>query len=186
MPYQGGVQLLPETQRRPTLASYTKQNTYFWWGIAIGAFVLVGYAVLSQYAGNLNDQIAKLDGQLDQTEASRDKTAEATLLNAQQQSRTMKTLLASKAYWTQALSAMQQMMQSSVTLTLLSASETKGTIDFSATADSYAAVAHQLAAFAAGKGIKDVSLNSVKTSPQGGVQFQGTLTIDPKLLILQP
>ncbi len=186
MPYQGGVQLLPETQRRPTLASYTRQNTYFWTGIGIGAFVLVGWAVLSQYARSLTDQIASLDGQLDQTEASRDKNAEQTLLNAQQQSRTMKSLLSAKGYWTQALAQMERMMQSSVTLTQLQADAAKATITFSATADSYATVAHQLASFAAGDNVKDVSVNSVKSLPSGGVQFQGVLTFDPKLLILKP
>jgi len=186
MPYQGGVQLLPETQRRPTLASYTSGNRYFWTGVAIGVAVLVAYGVLSQYAANLTGQIATLDGQLDQTEASRDKTAEQALLDAQQQSRTMKSLFGAKVYWTQALSQMEKMMQSSVTLTQLNANAAKGTIDFSATADSYAAVAHQIASFAAGENVKDVTVGNVKTVPQGGVQFQGTLTIDPKLLILQP
>jgi hypothetical protein len=186
MPYQGGVQLLPETQRRPTLASYTSGNRYFWTGIVLSLAVMVAYAVLSQYAANLNGQIASLDGQLDQTEASRNKTQEQTLLNAQQQTRIMKSLLGSKSYWTMALSRMEDMMQSSVTLSGLNADAVKGTIDFSATADSYAAVAHQLAAFAAGTGVLDVTLNSVKTAPQGGVQFNGTLTIDTKTLLHQP
>ncbi len=186
MPYQGGVQLLPETQRRPTLASYTRQNTFFWTGVGIGAFVLVAWAIMSQYATNLKDQIATLDGQLDQTEAARNKDNEQTLLNAQQQSRTMKSLLGSKAYWTQAFAQMERMMQVSVTLTQLTANAAKGTIDFGATADSYATVAHQLASFAAGDNIKDVSITSIKAMPTGGVQFQGTLTFDPKLLILQP
>lgn len=172
---------MPETERRPTLASYTSGNTYFWTGIAIGVFVLVVFAILNQYGANLTGQIAKLDGQLDQTEAQRNKTQEQTLLDAQQQSRTMKTVLSSKAYWTQALTAMEQMMQSSVTLTTLDASATKGTIGFSATADTYTSVAKQLAAFAAGTGINDVSVSSVKSS-QGRIEFQGVLTIDPKLL----
>ena len=177
---------MPETQRRPTLASYTSGNRFFWTGVVLGLIVIVGYAVLSQYAGNLTGQIATLDGQLDQNEASRDKTQEQTLLNAQQQTRIMKSLLASKVYWTQALAAMERMMQSSVTLTDLNASATKGTIEFSANADSYAAVAHQLAAFAAGTGVLDVALSSVKAVPQGGVQFNGTLTIDTKTILHQP
>lgn len=175
---------MPETERRPTLSSYTSGNTYFWTGIAIGLFVLVAFGVLSGYASNLNDQIAKLDGQLDQTEAQRDKTAEQVLLDAQTQSRTMKSVLGSKTYWTQALAQMEQMMQSSVTLTSLDASATKGTIGFSATADSYASVARQLAAFAAGTGISDISLGSVKAT-QGGVEFQGVLTIDTKKLLTE-
>lgn len=184
MPYKGGVQLLPETERRPTLASYTSGNRYFWTGVVIGVFVLVVFAILSGYASSLNDQIAKLDGQLDQTEAQRDKTSEQALLDAQQQSRTMKTVLGSKAYWSQALAQMELMMQSSVTLTSLDASATKGTIGFTATAGSFSSVAKQLAAFAAGTGISDISLNSVR-STQGGVEFQGVLTIDTKKLLTE-
>jgi len=93
--------------------------------------------------------------------------------------------LGSKTYWTQALAQMERMMQTSVTLTVLDASATKGTIKFSATADSYAAVARQLASFSAATGINDVTLGTVKSSP-AGVEFQGELTIDPKLLILTP
>ena len=185
MPYKGGVQLLPETERRPTLSSYTSGNTYFWTGIVIGIAVLVGFAILNGYSSNLNDQIGKLDGQLDQSEAQRNKTQEQALVDAQSQSRTMKTVLGSKTYWTQALAQMERMMQTSVTLTVLDASATKGTIKFSATADSYAAVARQLASFSAATGINDVTLGTVKSSP-AGVEFQGELTIDPKLLILTP
>jgi hypothetical protein len=35
MPYRGGVQLLPENQRRVTLSSYTTGNTTFYVGVAL-------------------------------------------------------------------------------------------------------------------------------------------------------
>ena len=183
MPYKGGVQLLPETERRPTLSSYTSGNGYFWTGISIGIGVIIIGAILGGYAANLNDKIATLDGQLDQNERSRDRTNEQTLLDAQRQAKLMRSLLNSKVYWSQALNQMDRMMQSSVTLTRLEGSATKGVIDFSATAPDYASVARQLAAFTAGTGISDIMVNSVKTDPSGLVEFDGKLTIDTAALL---
>lgn len=183
MPYKGGVQLLPETQRRPTLASYTSGNGYFYMALVIGAFVIIAGAIFSSYKANLNDQVNTLDGQLQATEDSRNKSQEEMLVAAAKQSSLMRQLLASKLYWSQALGYMEQMTQSSVTLHRLDASATKGTITINGTASSYAAVAQQLAAFVAGTGVRDITLKSVKTVPQGGVEFDGELQIDTKVML---
>jgi hypothetical protein len=178
MPYKGGVQLLPETQRRPTLASYASGNGYFWFGIAVGVIVIVASAIFSSYAANLQARIDELDGQLQANENSRDKAQEKVLLDAQKQSRSMRALLSSKLYWSQALDRMEQMARSSVALTSLNASAAKGTIAFRARADSYASVARQIKAFTEGTGVKDVTVQNIKTTPEGSVEFDGTLTID--------
>jgi hypothetical protein len=183
MPYKGGVQLLPETQRRPTLASYTSGNGYFYFGVVVALFVVIASAVLSSYKANLNDQVAKLDGQLQATETARNKTQEAVLIAAAKQSSLMRQLLASKIYWSQALTAMERMAQSSVNLDSLDASFSKGTITIHGTADSYATVARQFAAFVAGTGIQDIELRSVKSTPQGSVEFDGNLFIDTKVML---
>ncbi len=183
MPYKGGVQLLPETERRPTLKSYTSGNGYFWTGIALGVAVIIIGAILGGYAANLNDQIAALDGKLDQSERSRDTAVEQTLLDAQRQAKLMRSLLISKVYWSQALDQMDRMMQSSVTLTRLEGSAVKGAIDFSASAPDYASVAKQLAAFAAGNGVSDLVVNAVTADPNGLIDFDGTLTIDTATLL---
>lgn len=183
MPYKGGVQLLPETARRPTLASYTSGNAYFYFAVALAAAVLVISAIFNSYSANLNDQIAKLDGRLDQTEAQRNRDEEQGLISAAKQSRLMRQLLGGKIYWSQALTRMEQMTQSGVQLENLSASATKGTIGFRALADGYASVARQLAAFVSGTGITDISLKSVKAAPQGGVEFDGELKIDTRAML---
>lgn len=186
MPYKGGVQLLPETQRRPTLGSYTSGNGIFWLGIGIGVAVLVVSAIFSSYATNLESRIDELDGQLQATEDARNKEQEKALLDAQKQSRTMRTLLAGKIYWTQALRNMEQMMQSSVSLVSMEASATKGVIAFRATADSYASVAKQLKAFVQGTGVTDISVKSVQTNTDGTVDFDGELIIDTKAMLNKP
>lgn len=183
MPYKGGVQLLPETQRRPTLASYTSGNGYFWFGVVLGAFVLVAGAILGGYAANLEDRIAALDGQLTATEEARNKEQERILLDVQKQSRIMRQLLAAKLYWSQAFAGIEQMTQSSVRLTRLDGSASKGTIGFRAVADNYAAVARQLKAFTDGTGVNDLSVKTIKAAPQGGVEFDGELLIDVKKLL---
>ncbi|MCC6934413.1 MAG: hypothetical protein IT406_01825 [Candidatus Yanofskybacteria bacterium] len=186
MPYKGGVQLLPETERRPTLASYTSGNSYFYTAVALGIAIIIIGATLGGYKASLRQQIASLDGQLDASEQQRNKTQEQELIAASKQSRVMRQLLAGKWYWSQALERMEQMTQASVALTQLGASATKGTITFRGTADGYAAVARQLAAFVAATGVKDVSLRSVKTNPQGVIEFDGELSIDTRTLVGKP
>lgn len=178
---------MPETQRRPTLASYTSGNGYFWFGIAVGAVVIVVGAILSSYTANLQARIDELDGQLQANEDSRNKEQEKVLLDAQKQSRSMRALLASKIYWSQALDRMEQMARTSVALTNLNASVAKGTIAFRARADSYASVARQVKAFTEGTGVKDVTVQNIKTTPQGSIEFDGELSIDvPAMLRKTP
>lgn len=180
MPYKGGVQLLPETQRRPTLASYTSGNSYFYTGAAIGIAVIVIGAIFGSYKANLNDRLAMLDGQLQATEDSRNKEQETILLNVAKQSRVMKSLLAGKLYWSQALDYIAQMTRSQIRFLSLDADASKETISFRATADTYASVARQLAAFVDGKGVDDILIKSMQTTPQGAIEFAGSLEIDTK------
>ncbi len=183
MPYKGGVQLLQETQRRPTLASYTSGNSYFYAGVIIGIVVIVVGAILGSYKANLNDQIATLDGQLKASEDSRNKDQEKELANLAKQSGIMKSMLSSKLYWTQAFGYLEKMIQPEVHMTTLEADVAKGTITFQATTSTYSSVARQIAAFTSGTGVADVAVDSVKTTAKGDVEFIGHLTIDPKTLL---
>ena len=65
----------------------------------------------------------------------------------------------------------------------MDAASGKGIISFRATADSYASVARQIAAFVAATGIKDISVKTIKSTPQGGVEFDGDLLIDTTLML---
>jgi len=174
---------LPETQRRPTIASYTSGNGYFYFALTLGAIVIVVGAILTSYKASLTDQVNKLDGQLQATEDSRNKSQEEALVAAAKQSSLMKQLFTSKIYWSQALGNMEQMTQSSVTWRTLDASSTKGTIAINGTADSYATVARQLAAWVAGTGVNDIELKSVRSALQGGVEFDAELQIDTKVML---
>lgn len=174
---------MPDVQPRPSFRSYTSGNGYFYAAVVLGVFVVVAYATLAGYRANLNDQINTLDGQLQATEDSRNKTQEEALVAAAKQSSLMRQLLGSKIYWSQALGAMEQMTQSSITLQSMDASSNKGTIGIRGTADTYVSVARQLAAFAAGTGVRDITLTSVKTTPQGNIEFNGEIQIDTKVLL---
>jgi len=183
MPYKGGVQLLPETQRRPTLASYTSGNSYFYTGVVIGIAVIIVGAILGSYKANLKDRVDALDGQLQTSEDSRNKDHERALLDISKQSRIMRTLLDSKIYWSQALGYIERMMQSGVQMQSIDADVAKGVINFRASAPTYAMVAKQLAAFVGGTGIDDISVKSIETNPQGAIDFTGELQIDTKALL---
>jgi len=178
MPYKGGVQLLPETQRRPTLASYTSGNSYFYAAVTLGIVFLIVGAIIGGYKANLKEQINVLDGKMDTLEKSRVKAQETELIDASKQSRVMKDLLTNKIYWSQALERMQQIMQASVTLTQMEATVAKGVISFRAKTDSYASVARQIAAFVAATGVKDIAVKTIKATAQGGVEFDGEILID--------
>ncbi len=173
---------MPETPHRPSITSYASGNGLFYFAITLGIGVVVATAILSSYKTNLLGQIGKLDGQLQATEDSRNKEHEQVLLAAAKQSALMRTLLTGKLYWSQALGFMEQMTQSAVTFSQISADVQKGSITIVGTADSYATVARQIAAFVNGTGIRDVSVKSVKASP-GGVEFIAELTIDTKTLL---
>ncbi len=176
---------MPESQRRPTLRSYTSGNAYFYTAIAIGVIMLVVSAILGGYKASLVEKIGALDGQMLTEEKARNKDQEKQLVAASQQSRIMKQLLASKVYWSQALQRMQQMMQASVSLTNLDASLKEKKITFKATADTYAAVARQIAAFVAATGVNDVAVGTVKINQRGTIEFDGTLQIDTKALLFR-
>lgn len=183
MPYKGGVQLLPETQRRPTFSSYTSGNSYFYTAVALGVAVVVVSAILGSYKANLRDRISVLDGKLEASEKARNKNQEQELIAASKQSGVIQQLLNNKLYWTQVLDKMGQMAQTSVALTSMQATADQGTIAFRAVADSYASVARQIAAFVAATGVEDISVTSIKSSSRGGVEFGGSLIIDTKTML---
>lgn len=174
---------MPETQRRPTLRSYTSGNAHFWFGVVLGLFVIIVGAIVGGYQANLEDRIATLDGQLQITEDTRDKDKEKALLDVERQSRIMRELLASKLYWTQAFSAVEGMMQAGVRLTSLEGSAADALISFQATANTYADVARQIKAFSDGTGVTDLTVSKITTSQQGGAEFSGELRIDTSELL---
>ena len=176
---------MPETQRRPSLVSYTSGNRFFWVGVSIGVLIVITTAILSSYAANLQDKVDDLDGQLRQTEEQRDKDTERTLVNVKQQLRVVGTLLESKRYWSQALDRMQDMLRLSVQLDRMEATAADGTIAFHAIADSYATVARQLRAFIDGEGVTDVEVGSVQTTSGGGVEFDAKLIIDTNNVLIR-
>jgi hypothetical protein len=178
MPYRGGVQLLPENQRRVTLASYTTGNTTFYFGVALIVAMGITGAVLRSYSASVEDDIARLDGQLENTEQSRDRKQEAELLEVNKQSKLFNSLLTSKLYWTQALGTIEQFTQPSVRIKQLEASATKATIVFFAITDSLTSVSRQLASFQAATGTKDVLIKSIKATPEGTIEFAGEIQID--------
>jgi len=176
---------LPETQRRPTLSSYTSGNSYFYFAIFLGAIILVTSATLGSYKANLSKEIESLTGKMNTREKARNKEQEKELIAAAKQSKVLQQVLANKIYWTQAFDRIEKIMQSSVTLTGLDANVEKGTIAFRATADNYASVARQLASFAAASGINDVSIERMETTQAGNVEFTGIVTIDTKAVLLK-
>jgi hypothetical protein len=178
MPYRGGVQLLPENQRRVTLSSYTSGNTMFYVGVGLIVAVSVAGAVCKSYGASIEDDIARLDGKLEETEQHRNKENEATLLAVAQQSKLFDILLTDKFYWTQALSTIEKFTQSSVRIKQLEASATKETVSFTAVTDNLASVARQLASFEAAKGTTDVVISSIKSTPEGTIEFSGEIHID--------
>jgi hypothetical protein len=148
----------------------------------VAVAVIVLGAVLSGYGASLNDDIAALDGQLDASEAGRNKEQEQILLDLDKQTAAIRPLYVSKPYWSRALDALEKLTQSGITFTQLSTTLDKGLITFRASATSWSAVARQIAAFAGGTGISDIRVNSVESKAQG-IEFGGELTISTKELL---
>jgi|GEM_PF-1954791 len=185
MPYKGGVQLLPDYERRPTLSTYTSGNTFFYFAVVIALFVLVASATLATFKANLREKIDTIRAQIVIQDNARNRDQEKTLIDAAKQSQILSELVNSKLYWSQALSYIEQMNQSNVKYITFLGQVAKGTISFKAKADSYATVARQLAAYAKGTGISDFSISKIETTSKGIVEFSGDLTIDLKILLMK-
>ena len=185
MPYKGGVQLLPESARRPTFASYTSGNSYFYTALVIGAVILVSITVLASYKASLIQQINEKRLAILAGENGRNLEQEKTLIVASKQLKAMDQLLKSKIYLSQALGRIDQMMQSSVQLIDVDAKLDKGSIAFRAFADSYASVARQLAAFSNATGVKDITVGTIESKSHGRVEFSGELLIDKEYMLMK-
>lgn len=176
---------MPETQRRPTLRSYTSGNSYFYFAVFLGAVILITSATLGSYKRSLVDQIDVIDGKLRTQEQARNKDQEKELTAAAKQSKMMRQLLAGKIYWSQALESIGKMMQSSVRLLSIEGDVDGGIVAFTATAGSYSAVAQQIASFIAATGVKDITVGGIEAVPDGSVEFSGELMIDTKTLLMK-
>lgn len=177
MPYKGGVQLLPET-RRQAAGRVVRGNRMVYWGIAIGIFVLALNLILSAYSANLDQRLRTANGELRTQEESRDEEVEDVLKTTQKQSTLMRSLVRNHVYWSEAFNMIERLMQSNVQLQSLSAASTDGSIEFSAVATNYAAVARQLASFVSGDGVVDVELGGAGASSEGGIEFTGKMQIN--------
>lgn len=177
MPYQGGVQLLPKA-RKQVAPRREGPGRMVYVGLAIGAIVLVANITLDAFGTSVEEKIAALDGQMRTQENQRDKEREEALEQTQKQSLQMTRLLNDHLYWSQALEAIEQLMQSNVIFDQISADESSGVVTFSAVGPSYAAVAKQIASFTAGEGVDDVTIQGVEIAQEGGVEFAGEITID--------
>ncbi|MDX1440627.1 MAG: hypothetical protein R3284_12065, partial [Rubricoccaceae bacterium] len=77
------------------------------------------------------------------------------------------------------------LMQSNVRLISLNAASSDGSIEFTANAANYAAVARQLASFTSGNGVIDVELGGAGVSSDGGVEFSGIMRINTEEILRQ-
>lgn len=168
---------MPET-RRQTLARAVSGNRFVYWGLALGAIVLIANIILSAYTTSLREQIAAADGELRTQESQRDKEGEKQLQAAQRQSRLMGQLLRNHLYWSQAFERLERLMQSGVRLVTLSASVADAKIEFSGTTSSYSTVARQLSSFLAGEGVRDVRLTAISARQAGVLEFEGEIDVD--------
>ncbi|MBP6886178.1 MAG: hypothetical protein KBC02_02970 [Candidatus Pacebacteria bacterium] len=185
MPYKGEVQLLPESERRPTLSSYTSGNSYFYAALVTLILALVATAILATYKKSLTDAIDDVRSKIVAGDESRNRKQEQELIAASKQSKIMSQLLESKLYWSQALTKLEKMTQTSVQYSSINANAEKGTIDFKASADSYTTVARQLASFTNSADIKDFTLGKLEATTSGQIEFTGQLLIDTKEMLLK-
>ena len=172
------LQLLPGTKKRLGV-KVPGENRFLYVGSAILGAVLVATLVLTRYRTSLENQIAKLNGQLIAIEQSRDKNKEADLLTTKNQVLLATQIVDNHVYWSKSLSIVTGLMQSQVRFKSIYFSLTpKSQVSIEAVAINFTVVARQIAAFYMGEGITSVTLGKISASPNGYIEFGLTLDFD--------
>lgn len=175
----GGLQLLPSQKRRFGFGSLTGKSMLLFVAIALVAVVVIGYLMVRSMTSSTMASIAGVDAKIVAIHASRKKDQEEVISNLSKQLATTRTLLQAHIQWSKELELVQKLIEPRVRFTSLQADPKKRTYQFHATADSYATVARQVAAFYGNPSISDVSLTSVHGAGNGVVEFTMQITLIP-------
>lgn len=173
----GDLQLLPSQKRHFSFGGFSGKSLLFLVSLALIMLAGIGYGVVLYSIGTTMDSIHDVDDQIAEAYRTRDKSQEEKLLNLAKQLGTTRVLLASHIRWSRDFSAVQALIEPRVTFSTLETDTAKRTYSFHAVADSYATVAHQIAAFYRSEAITDVTLTKVGSVGTGGIEFLMQLTL---------
>ncbi len=179
------IQLLPGKNRHVITslkAEKAKKSKLFISGIIGLAIILLAGFYLSYLNSNLEQEITRIDLELSNLEARRDKKFENEALVLKNQMSLVFNSINNHTYWTKALAVIEDLMQDRIRLKTLQAEAAANEISITGVAANYSTVAKQLASFLAVDSIQDAALQQVKTENSGLIEFGITLKINPNLI----
>ncbi|MEK7616162.1 MAG: hypothetical protein AAB420_03075 [Patescibacteria group bacterium] len=181
----GDLQLLPTRKKGFRLGSFLGENTSLSIALVVFVVLVVVWGVLQLMTNKTISSIERIDDQLADIHARRDKNQEEKLLNFERQVHATETLLSSHTVWVNGLREVQKLIEPRVTFLSLSADATKRTYVFHAVADSYSTVAKQIASFYRSDVMSDVTLDKVGLAGNGRVEFTMKLVFQPNHFLLK-
>lgn len=154
------------------------ENRLIYIGLVLIIVVMVLFGVTKAMTHKLEVQVKDANAKIATLNKDRDKDAEAKLISLNKQTALIDTLLTSHVFWTHALTRFERALEQQMQVKSFDASAQGGVIKISAIAQSYLAIARQIAAFTAGEGINDVSTSGVKSSNDGKYEFSIDIKFD--------
>ena len=172
----GGLQLLP-TQKRSFNLGLSGGNGFFVVSLIMLAVVGILYAGVGYFRDRTISRVDDVHAQIQSIYETRDRTQEEKLINLKKQLATTLSILQMHSRWSEGLSNIDRFVLPRVVFISLTADADQKSYTFHATADSYATVAKQIAAFYATDLVTNVKLNKVSVLNEGGIDFSMQLTL---------
>ncbi|MFH1769458.1 MAG: hypothetical protein ABH833_02200 [Parcubacteria group bacterium] len=176
---------LRDPQKTFSSSKPKQRNTSLIVSIVVLVIVIAGYFGLTMYKASLDDSIAKIDLELQNIEAQRDKEKENRIFIFSEQLDLAGNLLQEHVVWSDAFKTIQDFLQPTVRATSLTADFEEGKMVLNLEADSYTTVAKQIASFYANDAIEDVGVDALKSESTGEVSFNMEIKFDPKTLLIK-
>lgn len=167
---KGGLQLLPETRKKIEVR-IPGENRLITIGAVLAVLVFISAGAAKLYQNNLEGKIEKLDSQILEIEASRDKEAEQSLLTLRKQATVAFQSLNDHVYWSRGFEIIENSLQSNVQFKNMSLNFSDSTITLKAESDNYTTIARQLASFNVEESIEDVDLEDVRVLTSGRLEM---------------
>jgi Tfp pilus assembly protein PilN len=181
MPDQGGLQLLPETRKKITVA-IPGENRLLYVGAVVLVIALAGVLGLKFYESSQLALYSEAKAQIEQINQDISKKDNLALIKnielSGKQLDLADQLLKSHVFWSRGLARLEDLLLPNIQIDSLTLSTTQGEITFKALAPSYTAIAKQISSFVGNDMIVDVTIGEISSQTTGKFEFSMIIKFD--------